>query len=174
FSVADVSLKKKVDRFKRQAGQSDYLYRSSAFTGLAGANARAGFSVPTPADIPTVSNPAARDGLSGSDPAAYAALFPGAPYNTTLANSIVRIPSLINIEQQDLTQDRLGATFAIQVNPTDTTKIGFDAVYSKFDQKSDVNQIQSVGLNRNNTNAAFNTIAATATPGAKRGTYQLC
>jgi len=32
-------------------------------------------------------------------------------------------------------------------------------VYSKFDQKSDVNQIQSVGLNRNNTNATYNALA---------------
>jgi len=163
-----------VDRFKRQAGQSDYLYRSSAFTGLPPANARAGFAVPTPADIPTVTNPAAQAGLSGSDPAAYAALYPGAPFNTTFANSIVRIPSLINVEQQDLSQDRLGTTFAVQWNPTDTTRIALDTVYSKFHQTSDVNQIQSVGLNRNNTNANFNTIQASATPAVKRGTYQTC
>ena len=163
-----------VDRYKRQAGQSDFLYRSSAFTGLSGNAARAGFAVPTPADIPGITNPAARDAQSGSDPAAYAALFPGTPYNTTLANSIVRIPSLLNIEQQDLSQERLGITGALQWNPTETTRIGLDAVYSKFDQKSDVNQIQSVGLNRNNTNAAFNTIAATAAASAKRGTYQTC
>src|SRR6185295_1414656 len=81
------------------------------------------------------------------------------------ANSIVRIPSLINVEQQDLSQDRLGATFAVQWNPTDTTRIALDTVYSKFHQTSDVNQIQSVGLNRNNTNAHFNTIQASATPG---------
>jgi iron complex outermembrane receptor protein len=163
-----------VDRYRRQAGQSDYLYRSSAFTGLSGAAARAGFAVPTPADIPGITNPAARDAESGSDPAAYAVLFPGAPYNTTLANSIVRIPSLLNIEQQNLGQERLGVTGALQWNPTDTTRIGLDLVYSKFDQKSDVNQIQSVGLNRNNTNAAFNTIAANAAASAKRGTYQTC
>jgi iron complex outermembrane receptor protein len=163
-----------VDRYKRQPGQSDFLYRSSAFTGLSGAAARSGFAVPTAADIPGITNPAARDAQSGSNAAAYAALFPGAPYNTTLANSIVRIPSLLNIEQQDLRQERLGVTGALQWNPTDTTRIGLDAVYSKFDQKSDVNQIQSVGLNRNNTNAAFNTIAANAAATAKRGTYQTC
>jgi len=174
FSVAYSERDSEVDRFKRQAGQSDFLYRSSTFAGLPAANPRAGFAVPTPADIPTVTNPAARDGLSGSDPAAYAALYPGAPFNTTFANSIVKIPSLINIEQQDLSQDRLGFTGAFQWNPTDTTKIALDAVYSKFHQKSDVNQIQSVGLNRNNTNTAFNTIANTATAGAKRGTYQIC
>jgi iron complex outermembrane receptor protein len=163
-----------VDRFKRQAGQSDFLYRSSAFTGLTGAAARAGFAVPTPADIPGITNPAAQAAESGSNAAAYAALFPGAPYNTSLANSIVRIPSLLNIEQQNLSQDRLGVTGALQWKPTDTTTIGFDAVYSKFDQKSDVNQIQSVGLNRNNSNTAYNTIAANAAATAKRGTYQTC
>jgi hypothetical protein len=86
----------------------------------------------------------------------------------------VRIPSLLNIEQQDLAQERLGVTGALQWAPTDTTKIGLDLVYSKFDQKSDVNQIQSVGLNRNNTNAAYNTMAASAAATAKRGTYQTC
>src|SRR5262249_32690165 len=151
-----------------------FLYRSSAFTGLPAANARAGFAVPTPADIPQITNPAAQAAESGSNAAAYAALYPGAPINTTFANSIVRIPSLLNVEEQDLSQDRLGVTGALQWNPTDHTRISLDGVYSKFDQKSDVNQIQSVGLNRNNTNANYNTIAASATPATKRGTYQTC
>ena len=66
----------------------------------------------------------------------------------------------MNIEQQDLQQERLGLTGALQWKPNENTNIGLDMVYSKFDQKSDVNQIQSVGLNRNNTNAAFNSNAA--------------
>ena len=170
-----------VDRYKRQAGQSDYLYRSSAFTGNE-APARAGFAAPSGTVLtPGFTNPANIAALTGSDPAAYAALFPDAPYNTPgrFDDSIVRIPSLLNIEQQDLSQERLGLTAAIQWNPTDRTTIGFDAVYSKFDQKSDVNQIQSVGLNRNNTNANYNNAAVIANPTAAqiathRGLYQTC
>ncbi|HEX6396760.1 MAG TPA: TonB-dependent receptor [Steroidobacteraceae bacterium] len=175
-SIAYSERDSEVDRFKRQAGQSDYTYRSSAWAGNE-APARAGFAAPTGTTFGTViTNPAALAALTGSDPAAYAALYPGPPLSTagTFADSIVRIPSLINIEQQDLAQERLGVTGALQWAPTDTTKIGLDLVYSKFDQKSDVNQIQSVGLNRNNTNAAYNTMAASAAASAKRGTYQTC
>jgi len=165
-----------VDRFKRQAGQSDYLYRSSAFTGNE-APARAGFAAPTGTALaPGFTNAANIAALTGSDPAAYAALYPGSPYNTAgrFDDTIVRIPSLLNIEQQDLSQERLGLTAAIQWNPTDHTSIGFDAVYSKFDQKSDVNQIQSVGLNRNNTNANYNGASLATTIPNRRGLYQTC
>ena len=165
-----------VDRFKRQAGQSDYLYRSSAFTGSE-VPARAGFAVPTGTVLtPGFTNAANIAALTGSDPAAYAALYPGAPYNTAgrFDDTIVRIPSLLNIEQQDLSQERLGLTAAIQWNPTEHTSIGFDAVYSKFDQKSDVNQIQSVGLNRNNTVANYNGASLATTIPNRRGLYQTC
>jgi TonB-dependent receptor len=165
-----------VDRFKRQAGQSDLTYRSSSWAGNE-VPARAGFAAPAGTTFGTIiTNPSAIAALTGSDPAAYAALYPGPPISTagTFGDSIVRIPSLLNIEQQDLSQERLGITGALQWAPTETTKIGLDLVYSKFDQKSDVNQIQSVGLNRNNTNAAYNTMAASAAATAKRGTYQTC
>jgi iron complex outermembrane receptor protein len=147
-----------VDRYKRQAGQSDYEYRGSTWAGNE-APARAGFAAPAGTTFGTaIANPAAIAALTGSDQAAYDALYPGAPYSTPGAfnDSIVRIPSLLNIEQQDLSQERLGITGAIQWKPTETTTIGLDMVYSKFDQESDVNQIQSVGLNRNNTNANYN------------------
>ena len=175
-SVAYSERDSEVDRFRRQAGQSDYTYRSSSWAGTE-TPARAGFAAPAGTTFGTaITNPAAVAALTGSDPAAYAAFYPGPPTNTngTFGDSLVRIPSLINIEQQDLAQERFGATGAIQWQPFDTTKVGLDLVYSKFDQKSDVNQIQSVGLNRNNTNAAYNTMAATAAATAKRGTYQTC
>src|SRR5690242_9881351 len=175
-SVAYSERDSEVDRFKRQAGQSDYTYRSSSWAGNENP-ARAGFAAPTGTTFGTIiTNPSAIAALTGSDPAAYAALYPGPPISTagTFGDSIVRIPSLINIEQQDLAQERLGVTAALQWAPTETTKLGLDLVYSKFDQKSDVNQIQSVGLNRNNTNAAYNTMAASAAASAKRGTYQTC
>jgi iron complex outermembrane receptor protein len=163
-----------VDRFKRQAGQSDYEYRGSTWAGNE-VPARAGFAAPAGTTFGTIiTNPSAIAALTGSDPAAYAALHPGAPYSTSFADSLVRIPSLMNIEQQDLEQKRLGATVALQWRPTESTSFAIDGVYSKFDQKSDVNQIQSVGLNRNNTNAAYNTATATTTAANRRATYQTC
>lgn len=165
-----------VDRFKRQAGQSDYTYRGSTW---AGANTilRAGFAAPTGTTFGTaITNPNALAAQTGSDPAAYAALYPGAPFSTPgrFNDSLVRVPALMNIEQQNLSQERLGLTAAIQWQPTDSTSISLDTVYSKFDQKSDVNQIQSVGLNRNNTNATFNSALTAPSVANRRATYQTC
>ena len=165
-----------VDRYKRQAGQSDYLYRSSAYTG-GESPARAGFAAPAGTVLtPGFTNAANAAALTGSDPAAYAVLYPGSPFNTAgqFDDTTVRIPSLLNIEQQDLSQERLGLTAALQWNPTEHTMIGLDAVYSKFDQKSDVNQIQSVGLNRNNTSANYNGASLATTVPNRRGLYQTC
>ncbi|HEY6123221.1 MAG TPA: TonB-dependent receptor [Steroidobacteraceae bacterium] len=175
FSVAYSERDSEVDRFKRQAGQSDYEYRGSTWAGNE-TPARAGFAAPAGTTFGTIiTNPNAIAALTGSDAAAYAAMHPAA-YSTNLTNSLVRVPALMNIEQQDLAQERLGVTAALQWQPTESTLISLDTVYSKFDQKSDVNQIQSVGLNRNNTNANFNT-ATTPTSlsvANRRGTYQIC
>jgi iron complex outermembrane recepter protein len=167
-----------VDRYKRQAGQSDYEYRGSTFAGTL-VTPRAGFAAPVGASLAGTSatngvqNPQAIAAQTGSDPAAYALLYPEA-YATPgrFNNSLVRIPALMNIEQQDLEQERLGLTGAIQWKPTESTNVGLDLVYSKFDQKSDVNQIQSVGLNRNNTNANFNN--ANPTIPNRRAAYATC
>jgi iron complex outermembrane receptor protein len=161
-----------IDRFRRQQGQSDLAYRGSSWAGNENPP-RAGFAAPAGTVISTLTNPVALATQTGSDAAAYAALFPSA-YSTAgrFDDNRVRIPSLINIEQQDLAQERLGGTFAVQWKPTDTTNVGLDAVYSKFDQQSDVNQIQSVGLNRNNTNATFNT--GTTNINNRRNAYTTC
>src|SRR4051794_38523265 len=101
--------------------------------------------------------------MSGSDPAAYALLnsprgatvFDSnaaiAPSTATSASTIAggalpRIPALANLEEQDLSQERLGLTTAFQWKPTPHTLVNLDLVYSKFTQASEVNQIQSVGL----------------------------
>jgi len=173
LSVAYSERESEVDRYKRQPGQSDYEYRGSTWAGNE-VPARAGFSAPAGTTFGTIiTNPNAIAALTGSDQAAYDALHP-AGYSTALNNSLVRIPSLMNIEQQDLTQERLGLTAALQWQPAESTLIGFDAVYSEFQQKSDVNQIQSVGLNRNNTNANYNTATAATSATTRRGTYQIC
>jgi iron complex outermembrane receptor protein len=178
FSFAYSERESEVDRYKRQQGQSDFAYRSSSWQGNENPQ-RAGFAAPTgtafPAAIFNPANTQAYAAMTGSDPAAYAALYPD-EFSTAgrFDDNVVRIPSLLNIEQQDLAQERLGLTAAFQWNPTDSTRIALDGVYSKFDQKSDVNQIQSVGLNRNNTSSAYQAATMATAASAKRGTYQTC
>jgi iron complex outermembrane recepter protein len=172
MSVAYSDRTSEIDRFRRQQGQSDLAYRGTSWAGNENPQ-RAGFAAPAGTAISTLTNPVALATQTGSDPAAYAALFPSQLSTPgRFDDNRVRIPSLINIEQQDLTQERLGGTFAIQWKPTDTTSVALDAVYSKFDQTSDVNQIQSVGLNRNNTNTTFNT--GSANINSRRSAYVTC
>jgi iron complex outermembrane receptor protein len=161
-----------IDRYRRQAGQSDFAYRGTSWAG-AELPQRAGFAAPTGTVLtPGFANAANIAALTGSDPTAYATLFPtGLSTAGRFDDNRVRIPSLLNIEQQDLGQERLGGTLALQWRPTDKTNISLDGVYSKFDQTSDVNQIQSVGLNRNNTLAAYNTATPASTVTVKRSTY---
>jgi iron complex outermembrane receptor protein len=182
FSGAYSERDSQVDRYRRQQGQSDYLYRNSQFNGNE-LPQRGGFAVPVGTVLtPGFTNTANLAALTGSDPLAYAALYPGGSINSPdrFDDAAVRIPSLLNIEQQDLSQERLGITTALQWQPTETTNLGLDLVYSKFDQKSDVNQIQSVGLNRNNTSANYNGLGAMpVTPtqaqiNTRRGLYQTC
>jgi TonB-dependent receptor len=182
FSGAYSERDSQVDRYRRQQGQSDYLYRNSQFNGNE-SPPRGGFAVPVGTPLtPGFTNAANLAALTGSDQAAYDALYPGGSINSPdrFDDAAVRIPSLLNIEQQDLSQERLGITTALQWQPTETTNIGLDLVYSKFDQKSDVNQIQSVGLNRNNTSANYNGLGTMppaptqAQTNTRRGLYQTC
>src|SRR5262249_53757184 len=79
MSVAYSKRDSSIDRFRRQPGQPDYTYRSSSYAGNE-TPARAGFSSPTGTTFGTIiTNPAAIAAETGSDPAAYAALYPGPP-----------------------------------------------------------------------------------------------
>jgi TonB-dependent receptor len=163
-----------INRYRRQPGSGDFLY-TSAFTGAS--PARGGFSAPVGTNFGTsITNPSAIAAETGSDPAAYAALFPGPPYSTPgkFNDSIVKVPTLINIEQQNLTESRVGLTGSLQWRPTDRTLVNLDAVYSKFHQKSDISQIVDIGLNRNNTAAAYNTANAATAPRDQRALYPGC
>jgi iron complex outermembrane recepter protein len=191
------------DRYRNQPGSFDYAYRGSTFAGSPTAAPndsflinRQGFAAPTGTScsgadgvVPgqTVANAIACAAMSGSNPAAYALVnnprgarltdtTPGAAVTTvtTAGGALTLIPALFNIEQQDLAQERLGLTGSIQWHPLETTEFTFDAVYSRFEQGSEVNQIQSVGLNRNNTNSNFNTATGATTVANRRGTYQSC
>jgi len=162
-----------IDQYRRQAGQSDYLYRSSDFTGNENPQ-RGGFAAPTGTGFgAAVTNPEVINLLTGSDAAAYAKLYPGSPYNTPgrYDNSLVRIPALANIEQQDVKTERLGLTAAWQWQVSDRTRISVDGAYSRYKNESAYNQLQTVGLNRNNTNATLNTASNTLTPVAARALY---
>ena len=172
-SAAYSKAKNEIDQYARQAGQADYLYRSTDFLGNENPQ-RAGFSAPVGTSFGTaVTNPEAVNILTGSDPAAYAALYPGAPYNTPgrFDDSTVRIPALATLQQQDVKNDRLGLTAAYQWQISDRTRLSVDGLYSRFHNVSTNNQIQSVGLNRNNTNATYNTATNSITPVNARALY---
>ncbi|MEO6361352.1 MAG: TonB-dependent receptor [Sphingomicrobium sp.] len=184
-SLAYSKAANEIDQYARQAGQADYLFRNSDFAGNENPP-RGGFSAPVgttffgPASaapnapiVNLVTNPTALDILTGSDPAAYAALYPGAPFNTVgrFDDSTVRIPTLATLQQQDVKNDRLGVTAAYQWQIADRTRLSVDGLYSRFHNKSTNKQIQTVGLNRNNTNTAFNTATNSITPVAARALY---
>jgi len=172
FSAAYSRTKNEIDQYARQAGQADFLYRNSDFLGNENPQ-RSGFSAPVGTVLTGITNPEVIDILTGSDPTAYAALYPGAPYNTAgrFDDSIVRIPALATLQQQDVRNRRLGLTAAYQWQISDRTRLSVDGLYSRFRNISTNNQIQSVGLNRNNTNATLNTATNTITPVNARALY---
>ena len=177
ISLAYNDRKSQINRYRRQPGTGDFM-NQQAFTGVT--PARGGFSAPVGTSFgSSVTNPSAIAALTGSDPAAYAALFPGPPYSIPglFNSSIVKVPGLINIEQQNLTESRIGMTGSLQWQPTERTLLSLDGLFSRFHQKSDISQIVDIGMNRNNTLAAYNTANA-ATPvggtNGKRSMYPVC
>jgi iron complex outermembrane receptor protein len=162
-SVAYNKREQTADAYRRQAGQSDYTYRQSTFasTGTPGIQ---GFAVPSASALPAaITNPAARAELSGSNAAAYSQL-----------NALTRIPALPSIEESELEQERLGVTLGVQWRVADNTVVSLDGVYSKLDNEQVNYQLSPVGLNRNNTNAAYNTATATTSAANRRGMYATC
>lgn len=145
-----------IDSYRRQPGQFEYLYRNSQHNGITPAV----FGFARPGTGPT--------GAYGSDPAAYALLTP-----TTI------IPALPNLQNQQLSYDRLGATLTAQWEPTDRTSIVLDGVYSRYNQTNVSNQLMTIGLNRNGTNARAetNTLRAAGTTNGfadRRAVYVSC
>jgi len=162
-----------IDQYRRAAGSADYLYRGTQWAGNENPQ-RAGFAAPAGTTFGTaVTNPEAIAQLTGSDPAAYAKLYPGAPFNTPgrFDDSLVRIPALASVEQQDVENERIGITASYQWQIGPRTQLSIDGAYSRFHNKSTYNQVSSVGLNRNNTNATYNTASNTITPSAARALY---
>lgn len=162
-----------IDQFRRGPGTSDFVYRQSDFLGNE-APQRGGFSAPVGTNFGTViTNPAAIAAQTGSDPAAYANLYPGAPYNTPgrFDDSIVKFPALGSVEQSDVKYNRLGVTNSYQWKPGDRTTVNLDLLYSEYEYENVINQVSTVGLNRNNTNATYNTATAATSVASRRGLY---
>ena len=133
-SVAYNKRDQTVDSYQRQAGQSDYTYRGATFAGTPNIAAgtsiqtRQGFAAPTgtPCNngvIPgvNITNISYCDALRGSNLAAYNLI--NSPIGSTLRNnnatgtaagttvapgSLVRIPALPTLNQQALSQERIG------------------------------------------------------------------
>jgi iron complex outermembrane receptor protein len=185
FSAAYNKRNSTIDSYGRQPGQSDYAYRGSTFattpTQTAGLQ-RQGFAAPTGTACNAiitmnVTNPAACAAMVGSDPTAYALVnSPQGRNLTTGANgSLVRIPALPTLNQQQLEQERMGLTGSVQWRAPDArTTVSIDGVYSRFYNNSENFQISLVGLNRNNTNATYNNANAATTVANKRGLYNTC
>jgi TonB-dependent receptor len=109
--------------------------------------------------------------LSGSDPATYALINSPQGWTTTDNNpkvgsvssvvtapgSTVVIPALPSLGHQQLYQQRIGLTGAVQWQADDDTKFTLDALFSTAYQDSTNYTLSVTGLNRNNTNTALNT-----------------
>lgn len=164
-----------IDSYLRSPGASDYLYRQSQFVGE-GDPQRAGFAAPAGTALP-YANPDALALQTGSDPAAYAKLYPGAPYNTDgrFDDSQVRIPALPTLNHQIVRNQRLGLTGAYQWQISSRTLLTVDGLYSRFHNVSENDQLSPVGLNRNNTNATYNNATGRVAPATARAAYSgLC
>lgn len=172
-SAAYSKAENELDQYRRGAGQSDFVYRGSTWAGNENPQ-RAGFAAPTGTSFGSaITNPDAIAQLTGSNPEAYAKLYPGSPFNTPgrFDNSTVRFPALPAIEQQNVKNERLGLTAAYQWQVGDRTRLSIDGAYSRFKNQSTYYQVSAVGLNRNNTNATYNTAGNTLTPSAARALY---
>ena len=174
-----------ISNYARQAGSADYDYRGTSFAGNEYPQ-RAGFALPTGSTMnqtinlttgavtntPVVSNAAVLAAETGSDPAAYAALYPtGYATAGRFDDSVVRIPALITLNDTELHSDRVGITSSFQIQFDDDTRLTADYLFSRFRSESQNFQLQSVGLNRNNTNATLNTLSGSPTATTKRGLY---
>lgn len=185
FSAAYNKRNSTIDSYMRAAGQSDYTYRGSTFattpTQTAGLQ-RQGFAAPIGTACNAivtmnVTNPAACAAMVGSNPAAYALVNSPQGRNLTTGQngSLVRIPALPTLNQQQLEQERMGLTGSVQWRSPDAkTTVSIDGVYSRFYNNSENFQISLVGLNRNNTNAAYNNANASTSVANKRGLYNTC
>lgn len=208
--IASIAYNKRdqtLDGYQRQAAQPDYTYRQATFAGTpaiapgATIMTRQGFAAPAGTAcnngvIPgvNITNISYCDALRGSNLAAYNLIH--SPSGSTLQNngsstnigstvspgSLVRIPALATINQMELEQERTGITLGFQWRPTNRTTVSVDGVHSVLNQTSTNYQVQTVGLNRNNTQGNFNPATyqlanaspTTGTAAQRRALYATC
>ncbi len=114
-----------------------------------------------------VTNPAAYSELTGSNPEAWAKLHPGCaallakpidqvgPNDPGCNDSLVRIPALAGLNQGRVDSTRIGWTGSVQMEFTPRTRFVIDGLYTRFKSATTKYTLQSIGLNRNNTNAQY-------------------
>lgn len=123
-------------------------------------------------NIPSITNPLVIAAMTGSDPDAYAALFPAS--NATpgrFDDSTVIIPSLSGLVRQDLNTERTGLTGSFQFQLSDRTRLTVDGLYSQFNQTSNNSGVETVGISRNNTSEKLNKLNWGATATDRRALY---
>lgn len=172
LSAAYSERQTELDQFRRGPGSSDFVYRQTDFLGNENPQ-RSGFSAPAGTAFGTaITNPAAIAAQTGSDPTAYANLYPtGFSTPGRFDDSRVVFPALGSVEQSDVAYDRIGITNSYQWQPSESTHVNLDLLYSKYDYSNVISQVSTVGLNRNNTNATYNTANAATTVANRRGLY---
>jgi len=174
LSAAYSERQTEVDQYRRGPGISDFVYRQTDFLGSESPQ-RSGFSAPAGTNFGAgvMTNQAAYDAQTGSDPAAYANLYPGAPYNTPgrFDDSTVKFPALGALEQSDVKYNRLGVTNSYQWTPGERTQVNLDLLYSEYEYENVASQVSTVGLNRNETNLTYNTASNTTSVTNRHNLY---
>ncbi len=153
-----------IDKYDRNTGQADIVYRNSQHAGLTPAT----FGYARPANA-THANPAlscaANPGLlgCGSDPAAYAAL----PLTAF-------VPTFPTLSHEEISYERLGVTFGVQWRPTDRSLLSLDYLLSSYKSEEVLYELTNISGNRNGYNAAAATNPASLNAATRRGLYARC
>lgn len=180
YSQRDSSL----DMYDRNIGAQDVLYRGMQHAGVLdslsttppGLTGWYGFARPAGfvGSNAASSCPAAPPFPvgCGSSPGAITALYDPDANGSYDFRAI--IPGLPTLSNQQLSYERLGATFTAQWKPTDRTNVTADILFSQYLQDTTLSQLTALGLNRNNYNLTAATNPGALTLANRRGLYARC
>jgi TonB-dependent receptor len=164
FSAAYSQRTSVVDKYERNSGQADLLYRNSQLTGITPLTY--GFARPSNATNATAAlscvNFPNQVGC-GSDPTAYAAL-PATSF----------IPTFPTLSHNELDYERLGMTFTAQWAPTEKSKLTLDALKSSYDSTETLFELHPISTNRNLYNAAAASNPGSLSLANRRALYPVC
>ena len=158
-------------QYFRSAGVGDLYYRNQAWAGNE-SPPRARFAAPAGTSFGSaITNPLIARAYQGSDPAAYAALYPtGYATAGRFDDSTVYIPTLAGVSVGDLHTERLGGTASLQFEVSDRTRLSVDFLGSKFTQDQRTYGIETFS-GRNGSNATLNNLATGASAQTRRSLY---